>query len=63
MTRNQRFEAIEQRAERVIGPEAMTWLRAPSRVLEGISPIERIARGRADLIDDLLTNIESGQPT
>ena len=55
---------VTQHAYEVIGDwrDTMVWLRTPRADLSGNSPLELIVTGRADVVEDLLANVESGQP-
>ncbi len=55
---------VTQHAYEVIGDwrDTMVWLRTPRAELSDLSPLELIVSGRADVVEDFIANIESGQP-
>jgi uncharacterized protein (DUF2384 family) len=60
----QRIVNVLQRAYASIGDwkETMIWLRSNRRDLSGLSPLDLIISGRGEIVEDLLDNIETGQP-
>lgn len=42
--------------------DTMIWLRTQRDDLSGHSPLDLILSGRGEVVDDLISNIESGQP-
>jgi hypothetical protein len=55
---------VLQRAYDAFGDwkDTMIWLRAERSDLSGQSPLDLIVGGRSDVVDDLISNIDSGQP-
>lgn len=55
-----RLVALGERLEKTFGENAGEWLRADSRYLGGIKPIEAIRAGRIDRVEDALEALDSG---
>lgn len=55
-----RLRALSGRLEEAFGEGAGEWLRADSRYLGGLKPIEALRAGRIDRVEDALEALDSG---